>query len=231
MALRASSNMQNDISKGVDSVNQYYSDAGTYLSPYTSNAGEDFNTGRSTLGKYGTQQMGNPSYNQQMYNQYLGMTPDDLLNQALSGYMMSPIAQQQLKVGMSGLTNAMAASGQLGSGRNAAMGVELANGIINQDLSKYLKMKQGAFDTQQTVLDQYNAQNKYLAGLFQDLIGTESKASSTMSQNAMRAAQMVSSLYRTAANQEKNYRPGNNIMSLGAMGLKGATKLAPLLLL
>lgn len=214
------SNMQSDISNGINSINQYYGEAGNYMSPYTSYANEDFGTGRDTLFGYGSQQMSNPHYNQQFYNEFLDMTPDQLLNQAMSGYAMSPIAQQQMKLAMSGLTNAMAASGQLGSGRNAAMAAELGNSVINQDMGKYLKMKQGAFNTQQSVLDQFNQQNKYLASLFQDMVGTENKASSSMAQNAMRAAQMSSNLWRTAATQEKNYRPMNNLASLVGAGLE-----------
>lgn len=214
MAALAHNRMQNDIDEGNQAVSQYYNDAAQYEEPYTQYANEDFSNGRNALYRTAGLQAKNPRYNQETYNKFLTLSPDELLGYAMQGYSMSPMAQQEMKYSMSGLENEMAASGELGSGRNAGMAAELGNTIYNQDSSRYLKSLKSTASFQGKVLGDYDQETRELAGLFQDMLGTEENASKNMADNAMRAAQMSSNLSREESRNEQEYGPLNEISSI-----------------
>lgn len=214
MSIMPHQRMNDDTQSGVDAVNQYYSDAASFESPYTEHADEDFNRGRNALYKGAGMQAKNPRYNQMQYSEFLTGTPNDVLNKALEGYKMSPEAHDLMKVSMSALSNAMIASGQFGSGKHMAAAAEIGNGILSQDVGKFLGLEQGAFKDQQQVLGNFDKETRELISLFQGMIKTESGASKNMADNAMRAGHDDSMLYGREATQEERYQPFNQLASM-----------------
>lgn len=214
MAVLARNRMQDDTNAGVNAVNEYYDDAANYEQPYTEHANEDFNAGRNALYKGARMQGQNPHYNQIEYHDILSKTPDQLLGQALSGYKMSTYAQNMMKVMMSALNNTMIASGEQGSGRHMAAAANLGASILSKDMGQYLGLEDKAFKTQQGVLSQYDKENQEIIKLFQNMVGTENKASKDMADNAMRAGQQTSNLYGRESNQERFFDPINELADM-----------------
>jgi hypothetical protein len=209
----------NDLSAYANSANASevgaFKEAQNYMSPYTQNAGNDFNQGRqwlySGMQKFGSQ----PNYNQNFYK-YLNMSPSQLLTQAMSGYQESPFMKDEMQYAQSGANNKMIQQGMGGSSENALLDAEIGNILGGQDISNYLGELMKSFNTQQGILHTYNNEAKGLAGLFQDMLGTENKSSNAMASNAMRMGGQESQNYneeeRNSVTQQRN-----NLHALGSL--------------
>lgn len=216
---------------GINAEQQAYGQAQQYMMPYTQDAGQDFNNARSWL----YQSLGNRTnaYNQQFLS-YLGMSPSALLGQAMSSYSMSPMAQQQMAVTNSGVNNAAAAAGMSGSGVEMGAEGEMDNAIGNQDIDHYLNQLMGALGLQGHITGAYDKETQNMMDMFQDMLGTENKASTGMANNAMQEGQVISNSENHQASNdlrssEDNRRTLDNMMSNilrgGAMGFMLGSKL------
>jgi len=182
---------------------QGYDRAQQSLSPYTQNAGQDFDWGRNTLygmmGKYGQL----PDYHKKFYD-YMNLSPVDMLNHVMGQYEESPMAQYQQQFATSAADNQMNAQGMGGSANQELIDSEIGNIIGSQDMQQFLSNVLGSFDVQHELFGDYNKQGASLAKMFQSMLGTEYGASKEMSGNAMRTGQMeVNSADRNSANHQR----------------------------
>jgi hypothetical protein len=191
----------------INAEQQAYGQSAQYLSPYTQNAGTDFNNARNALytgaRKFGSQ----PNYNQNFYK-YLSMSPEQLFNQALSGYSESPFMADEMKYAESSANNQLISQGMGGSSENALLDAEIGNVLGGQDIQRYLSDIMKSFDTQESILHQYNKEAQDIGGLFQDMLSREFGASNQMSNNAMKEGQQESQAYEREGENER-YRQSN----------------------
>lgn len=204
MALFGSSS-SDDTGKGIDAINQAYGEAAQYLNPYTQNAGTDFNNVRKGLyGAVGNlQSQGNPNT---PFYQMLQHSPQDILNQAESGYQMSPFEQQQMQLGQSTLNNSLASQGLTGSGLGNAEMSGMTTAMNGADMQKYLGNLMHTFDKQLQVLGIDDKQRQGILGAFGKMVGMENHASGQMAGIAQKSGQESANLYgrQELADERKN---------------------------
>jgi|WetSurMetagenome_2_1015567.scaffolds.fasta_scaffold45855_2 hypothetical protein len=172
----------NDANK---SITQGYNQAASYESPYTTYGASDFDAGRNYLYK---SLGGRQNYNEN-FLKYLTMSPEDMLNEAMSGYDMSPMAEEEQTYALDAANNAETASGMGGSSNNSLLDAEIGNTIFNQDSSRYEDQLMQALGIQSKVLKGYDKQTSDLMSYFQDMLRTEEGASSNMANNAIKSSQ------------------------------------------
>ncbi len=198
----------------IQAAEQSYSQAAGYMQPYTQNAGTDFSNGRNWL--YSALGGRTNAYNQNMLN-YLNMSPSQMMTQAMSGYSMSPLAQEEMAVTNSAVNNSAAAAGMAGSGTEMAAAGEIGNSIANQDIDNYLNQLLSAFGIQAKITGAYDKETQNLMDMFQDMLGVENKASSSMANNSMKEGQIISNDYNREANDsirsnENHFRALNDLI-------------------
>jgi hypothetical protein len=168
-----------------DSIEQGYNEAAGYEEPYTEYGSQDFDSARNYLYK---SLGGRKDYNSG-FTKYLGMSPSQMLDQAMEEYSQSPLAQEEMSVSSSAVNNAATASGMGGSGDNELASAEIGNTIMNQDESNYMNELLKTFGIQGDILQGYDKQTKTLGKAFQDMLGTEEGSSNAMAGNAMKEGQ------------------------------------------
>lgn len=181
-----------------DSVNQYYQQSAAYMSPYTNNAGNDFDTARTAIyGAAGNMaQQGNP--NAGVYN-LLNYNPSQILNHAESGYSMSPFAQQQEQAANAIMTNKLGAQGIEGSGVGDMEHDEISSAILDQDQQQYLSNLSKSFDSYLRVLGIDDKQRSDVMGAFGKMIGLENKSSTKMADLSQRSGEEAANVYKNQA--------------------------------
>lgn len=194
------------------SLQQGYNEAAGYESPYTTYGGQDFDSARNYLYKSLSSRQ---DVNSQ-WMKYLDMSPDELLDEALSNYSMSPEAQAEETFAMDSANNAATAAGMGGSGNNYAKDAELGNAIGMQDESRYLNQLMSDLGVQSQITKGYDKQTKQLMDYFQDMLGTEEKAANTMAGVAQRTASGEAMADERGAINNRNQAPIKEIASLGS---------------
>lgn len=180
-----------------------YERAQESMLPYTQYAGDDFNFGRNKLYSMMNQYGQAPNYNKQFYD-YLDLSPQELLNQAMGGYETSPMTDYQQKYMQSALDNNMNAKGMGGSPNQELLDSEIASILNAQGMQQYLGNLLGTYGVQHQILGDYRQQGSNLAKMFQSMLGVENKASNTMAGNAMRTGQIeANSADRNSANHQR----------------------------
>jgi hypothetical protein len=167
------------------SIQQGYEQAQSYEEPYTTYGATDFDNARNYLYK---SIGGRKNYND-TFLKYLSMSPQQMLNEAIGGYTMSPMATEEEQYALDAENNSEAAAGLGGSSGNDLLDAEIGNTIFNQDESRYENQLMQALGIQSQVLGGYDKQTNQLMKYFQDMLGTEEGASNNMAGNAMKAAQ------------------------------------------
>lgn len=170
-----------------DSIENAYNESAAYEEPYTEYGSQDFDSARNYLYK---SLGGRQNYNQN-FQKYLTMSPSEMIDQAISGYSLSPLAQEEEMVAGSAVNNAATASGMGGSGDDKLASAEIANTIFNQDESNYLNQLMTAFGIQTGLTKAYDKQTQTLGRAFQDMLRTEEGAADTMAGNAMKEGQYM----------------------------------------
>lgn len=200
----------------IDDANQSiqtgYNNAANYEQPYTQYGGNDFDSARNYLIK---SLSGRQNYNQD-FLKYLKMSPDELLDEALSGYTESNFAKEKMAVGEDAANNAMTAEGEGGSGNNYLLDSEVGNTIMNQDENQYLSDLMKSLGVQSQILGGYDKQTKTLGKAFQDMLKTEEGASKTMADNSMREGQQEAMSDERGAMDARNRSPIKEAVSLGS---------------
>ncbi|MFY4731401.1 hypothetical protein [Nitrospira sp. BLG_2] len=183
---------------GVNAINQSYNQAAAYMSPYTNNAGNDFDTARNAV--YGAAgnvvQQGNP--NAGVYN-LLNYNPSQILNHAESGYTMSPFAQQQEQAANAIMTNKLGAQGLEGSGVGDMEHAEISNAIMGQDQQQYLSNLSKSFDSYLRVLGIDDKQRSDVMNAFGKMVGLENKSSTRMADISQRSGEEEANVYKNQA--------------------------------
>lgn len=218
MALFDFNNSRDDTNNANDAINQYYGDAASYMSPYTSAAGTDFNTARKglygALGQMSAQ--GNPN---QPFYKILGTGPENILNQAESGYKMSPATMNQMKIGQSAVNNQLTAEGLEGSGEGALESAEIGSMIYSQGMQQYLGNLTKTFDQQLKVLGIDDQQRQGIIGEFGKMIGLEQHSSNQMADIAQKSGQESANVYQNQARIDEQHQPLNQLASIAGAGL------------
>lgn len=149
--------------------------ANNAYAPYVSNAGEDFNNYRN-FGYNAMQGLQSETGGQdpaEWMNQGISMHPDDIYNQIMSGWSLSPAAQQQMNYELDAANNAAEASGMLGSGENIGQNMSIAQKIVAGDQQQYLKDIGKINDQQMDWLHGYRGEQKGLGRLFGNVVNKE----------------------------------------------------------
>lgn len=197
------------------SLTQGYNQASAYESPYTTYGASDFDAGRNYLYK---SLGGRQDYNQ-MFLKYLNMSPEDMLNEAMQGYSMSPMAKEEETYSLDAANNAMTASVMGGSSDNSMLDAEIGNTIFNQDESRYENQLMQALGIQSDVVQGYDKQTNQLMKYFQDMLGTEEGAANNMASNSMKEGQYSANADERGsvdANMSRN-SPLRQLMSIAGM--------------
>ncbi len=205
-------------SNAIDAEDDAYDDAAASLSPYTEFAQQDFDSARNAIYQGFDYLLNRPHYAQGISQSLLGQTPSELLDQAYSGYSMSPATQQQMQIAESGVQNSMAASGMAGSGDNMLASAEVGSMIYNQGMDQYLNQLMDAFGVQMNALAGYQQPISGLTDAFSNMLGTEYGASTQLANDAMKRGQVQANTYNR---QAMNQRSSNPLRTLGGMATAG----------
>jgi len=205
--------------KAIAAQQQYYNQAAQSLAPYTQNAAQDFNTGRNALYQQGSQMMQQPSP-LSLFGDYTQMSPQQAMQQAASGYSMSPQAQNQMKYMENAATNRLNYDGLYGSGQGNLQMAEIANDIQSKDMGQYMRTLGSTLDKQLKIAGMQDNERAGLMKNWQRMIDREFGASNTMAGNAMRTGNEISGLYRDEGRNESQ-NPGlfQQALSLAGAGL------------
>lgn len=203
----------------IDAQQQYYNQAASYMQPYTQNSAQDFNSGRNALYQQGSQMMEQPSP-LSLFGGYTQMSPQQAMQQAASGYSMSPQAQNQMKYMENGATNRLNYEGLYGSGQGNMQMAEIANDIQAKDMGQYMKTLGGTLDKQLKIAGMQDNERAGFMKNWQKMIDREFGASNTMAGNAMRTGSDIGGIYREEGKNEAQ-NPGlfEQGLSLAGAGL------------
>ena len=205
-----------DTQNAIDAENYYYDQASGYMSPYTENAAQDFNTGRNLVYQGGRNRLSGPRYGQKPTN-YI-MSPEELLQQGESGFSMNPAEQEKLKYSESLANNTLNANGMYGSENNAFIDAGIGNVLTSADMGNYLKSLDESARQELGLSNRYAKSTNKILSLFQGILGTENRASNAMASNAMRAGQEESNAYSRAADQASRFSPLNTGLQAAGTG-------------
>ncbi len=181
-----------DIQNSEDQALQYeqeaYNNSANLLSPYTQNAGTDFNNGRQAIYDAGGKLIGYGNPATGLWNQ-IGEDPTTMYEQDMANYTMSAGAQNEMAAEEMAANNAAAASGQIGGTNNMVQDEQIAESVTSQDEQQYFNDVQKERGNQLSYLDDLRNVQSTLLKTFQSMIGREYGASNQLSQAGLRAAQ------------------------------------------
>lgn len=190
---RPSKDETNAINNAIAVQQQAYQNAQNLLSPYTQNAGTDFQNERNFIydsaGKIAA--YGNPAQN--MW-QSISESPADLYAQDISSFQLSPGAQFQLQQEEIAARNEAAASGALGSTGDIAKQMKIAQGLVAQDQQQYFDDLQKERQNQMNALRDYRNVTRNLLNTFNNMINREFSASTSLAGTGEKIGQSISNL-------------------------------------
>ena len=215
---KSQSSYMHDANKALD---QGYAQEQAALSPYTKYSQDDFDKLRQSVFGGAKRFAGQPQYGKQ-FSQYLNMSPEQLMNQAMSGYKESDLTKMEKAASKNAMDNQELYSGMYGSGVGELTEAEIDDVLGVQGMGTYLKGIEGALKTQGSIYDRYAKKRGHEAGMlgkgFKDIIGEEYGASTKLGEGAMREAQQKAMLDERAGSRAGKNNMFRNLLGLGVVG-------------